>query len=123
MVFENGYPRWMGGTPGGDQQPQWNVQVITNLIDFGLNVQQAAEYPRWFSHPGTDEAHLQHPFQLKMENRFQEQVYQSLKDKGHQLSLLGPWGGGGVQLIEINRQSGVLLGGSDPRIGGIALGF
>ena len=46
-------PVLVGGTPGGDYQPQWNLQTITGLIDGGLDVQAAAEQPRWQFDPAT----------------------------------------------------------------------
>ncbi|HEV2124098.1 MAG TPA: gamma-glutamyltransferase, partial [Chloroflexota bacterium] len=55
----------VGGTPGGDMQPQWNVQVITNLVDFGMDPQQAVDAPRWYSYPGTDPEHVQRSFELR----------------------------------------------------------
>lgn len=123
MIFENGLPRFIGGTPGGDQQPQWNVQTIVNLLDFKLNVQQAAEFPRWYSFPGTDDIHLKHPFELRLEGRFERKLGLELENKGHRVKWIEDWSSGGVQLIEINQKNKVYLGGSDPRIGGIALGY
>ena len=123
LIFSGDQPCYVGGTPGGDQQPQWNLQVIVNLLDFNLNVQEAAEHPRWFSFPGTDEIHLDQPFVLRMEKRFRDELYRALEAKGHRVQVIGPWGGGGVQLIQIDRHHGTYLGGSDPRIGGVALGY
>ncbi len=123
MIFKDGIPRYTGGTPGGDQQPQWNIQTIVNLIDFDLNVQQATEYPRWYNFPGADEANLDSPFELRMENRFNPLLYDALERKGHRIKLIDPYANGGVQLIELNWETGTYLGGSDPRIGGIALGY
>ena len=50
----DGTPVLVGGTPGGDGQPQWNLQVVSGLIDAGLDVQAAIELPRWTVWPGTD---------------------------------------------------------------------
>ena len=113
----------VGGTPGGDRQPQWNVQAITNLVDFGMGVQQAAEAPRWYSFPGTDPEHVGRPFELRMESRFGPEVAGALAARGHQVVDLGPWGGGGALQLIVREPNGVLVGGSDPRPGGIALGF
>lgn len=122
MVFDKNKPLLAGGTPGGDQQAQWNFQVLSLLLDFELNVQEAVEHPRWFSFPSTDEIHLDNPYELRIENRFDPDVYKALEAKGHQLKLIGPWGNGGAQLIQRNKH-GVYLGGSDPRIGGIMIGY
>ncbi|MBP1931291.1 gamma-glutamyltransferase [Ammoniphilus resinae] len=123
MIFKDNDPCFVGGTPGGDQQPQWNFQVIVNLLDYKLNVQEAAEYPRWYSYPGTDPVHLQNPFELRMEVRFDPFLYRELEAKGHRINYLPPYDNGGVQLIEVNRQLGTYFGGTDPRIGGMALGY
>ena len=124
MIFRDGKPWVVGGTPGGDQQPQWNLQIITDLIDFGLNVQEAAEAPRWFSFPGTDPEFVDEPFELWVEDRIAPEVRHALEAKGHRVKVLGPWDSGGVvQLIMIDQERGVLLGGSDPRGGGLALGW
>ena len=54
MVHRDGQPWLVGGTPGGDQQAQWNTQMISNIIDHGMSLQESAEAPRFHSFPGTD---------------------------------------------------------------------
>jgi gamma-glutamyltranspeptidase/glutathione hydrolase len=112
----------VGGTPGGDMQPQWNTQVIANLVDFGMDPQAAVEAPRWYSFPGTDPEHAGKPMELRVESRFGAAVEEALAQRGHQVTQLGAWSGGAAQLI-VRNAGGVLVGGSDPRPGGIALGF
>ncbi|HET9017522.1 MAG TPA: gamma-glutamyltransferase, partial [Thermomicrobiaceae bacterium] len=124
MVLEDGRPRWVGGTPGGDGQPQWNMQVLVNLIDFGLNEQQAIEAPRWTSFPGTDPAGRPNDFELRLEERVPASVIDELRARGHRVRVQGPWAGGGAaQVIGIDQATGVLAGGSDPRTEGLALGY
>ena len=124
LVTENGRLRWVGGTPGGDLQPQVNMQTLTNLIDFGMNVQQAVEAPRWSSFPGTDPGNLPNPFKLRVEDRIDKRVITELKKRGHDVETLGAWAGGGqVQLIEVNPENGALMGATDPRTEGVALGI
>jgi gamma-glutamyltranspeptidase/glutathione hydrolase len=67
MALREGKLCLLGGTPGGDGQPQWNLQMITNVLDFGLTPQQAVEAPRWMSHPGTDAKDLGDPLELQVE--------------------------------------------------------
>jgi gamma-glutamyltranspeptidase/glutathione hydrolase len=120
LVARDGRPWLVGGTPGGDQQPQWNVQTITNLIDFGMSPQKAVEAPRWYSFPSTDPEHVGKPFALRIEQRFAAEALAQLQARGHRVEQLGPWAAGGaVQVIQ--REGGTLLGGSDPRAGGVAL--
>lgn len=124
LVMRDGKPWLVGGTPGGDQQPQWNMQVISAMIDHGLNVQQAAEMPRWHSFPGTDPANLDSVLELRLEDRIPVEARAVLAEKGHRVKTVGPWGASsGVQLIALDPRTGVRLGGSDPRVDGIALGY
>jgi gamma-glutamyltranspeptidase/glutathione hydrolase len=124
MLFRDGLPWMVGNTPGGDNQPQWNMQVIVNLLDYGMNIQQAIEAPRWSSFPGTDPAAIEAPFELRVEERVPENVRKALAAMGHRIVVMPPWGGGGAaQGIVIDRERGILIGGSDPRAEGIALGY
>jgi gamma-glutamyltranspeptidase/glutathione hydrolase len=120
----DGTPVLVGGTLGGDGQPQWNLQVITGLIDAGLDVQAAIEAPRWTSWPGTDPSSLENPFELRIENRLAADVIKGLEDKGHRVRTTGPWdGGGSAQAIARDPNTRVLAAGSDPRVEGCAAGF
>lgn len=115
---------WVGGTPGGDVQVQSNFQVICNLIDYGMNPQQAIEAPRWqhaptFFPPDSTETGI-----LEMEDRFPEATCQELVARGHQVRTIGPWGHGSrYQLIAIDPETGTYFAGSDPRCEGHAAGY
>ena len=114
----------VGGTPGGDGQPQWGLQALTGLIDGGLDVQAAIETPRWSNWPGTDPADLPAPYRLQVETRLGEEALRALQGRGHALVRTGDWGGGGgAQIIARDPATGVLAGGSDPRVEGLALGL
>ena len=124
LVCRDGRPWLVGGTPGGDQQTQWSVQVLTGVIDHGLGIQDAVDAPRWFSFPGTDPANLGLPMVVRVEDRLPAATCRELERRGHALERLPPWGGGGaVQLIEVDAARGLLRGASDPRAGGLALGL
>ena len=124
MIHRDGKPWLVGGTPGGDQQAQWNTQMISNLIDHGMSVQEAVEAPRFHSFPGTDPVNLGRPPVVKTEDRVPEATRNALTRLGHTVETLSAWGGGGsVQLIQLDHANGVLRGGTDPRPGGLALGF
>ena len=113
----------VGNTPGGDFQPQWNFQTIADVIDFGMDPQEAADAPRWNSFPGASPAYAGKPFELRLEGRFSEDTVRELVQRGHRVTRGPDWGdGGAVQMIAVDRDSGVLLGGSDPRVEGMALG-
>lgn len=124
MVVRDGQLRLVVGTPGGDQQVQWNFQALVNWIDFGMNPQQVVEAPRWQSTPGTDPGTARDPFELWVEDRAPGAVLAELERRGHRLRSLGPWARqGAMQLIELDPAHGVLKGGTDPRAGGLALGY
>ena len=122
LVLRDGTPFLVLGTPGGDGQPQWNVQVLTNSVDGGFTVQQAIEAPRWFSFPGTDPANLPSPFELRMEDGFPEHTVSQLAALGHPVREMGEMeAGGGCQAIMM--RDGTYFAGSDPRVDGCAVGY
>ena len=123
MVFRGDTPYLVGGTPGGDGQPQWNLQVLTNLLDWQLNVQQAVEAPRWMSHPGTDPVALGTPYELRLESGFAPETWADLERRGHRLRLQNEFEASGCQLILVDAASGAYHGGSDPRADGCAIGY
>jgi gamma-glutamyltranspeptidase/glutathione hydrolase len=124
LVTRDGRPWLVGGTPGGDQQTQWNAQVITSVVDHGLGPLEAVDAPRWFSFPGTDPVNLDKPMVLRVEERVPEATRQELARRGHAVEVLPAWGGGGAaELILVDHPRGVLRGASDPRTGGLALGL
>ncbi len=120
-LYSDGRPFLVWGTPGGDGQPQWCAQVFTNLVDFGMNVQQAVEAPRWLSFPGTDPADLPAPFELRMESGFPEETIAELQQRGHRVVPMSGFAGG-AQVIRVD-PAGVYHGGSDPRVDGAAMGW
>lgn len=124
LVTYEGRPYLIGNTPGGDGQPQWNTQTIVNCLDLDMSVYEAVTAPRWTSVPGTDPAAIHHPQRLRLENRFSEAVQARLAELGHDIVLADAWAGGGaVQLIMIDPQTGVRYGASDPRGDGNCLGY
>lgn len=123
LLARDGRPIGVGGTPGGDRQPQWNVQTITNLVDFGMDPQAAVDAPNWVSWPGTDPADVNNPLELRLEDRFEVAARDELTARGHRLESLGEWGSGSrIQLI-LRDEDGILRGASDSRSSGIALGY
>jgi gamma-glutamyltranspeptidase/glutathione hydrolase len=111
------------GTPGSYGILVTTVQVIANLVDFGLNVQDAIGAPRfrWL-----DEAIDPLPADtLRIESRVPESTRRALAARGYGLEPLGPWSMrvGGAQAIVRDRASGWLMGGADPRRNGYAMGW
>jgi gamma-glutamyltranspeptidase/glutathione hydrolase len=116
LATQDGQPVIIGGTPGGDFQPQCGLQILTSLIDFALDPQAAVEAPRWWSFPGTDPATLNTPMEIRVEAEMPEATVQGLEALGHRVVRRQPGVyDGKVQLIRRDPQRGVLMGASDPR--------
>jgi gamma-glutamyltranspeptidase / glutathione hydrolase len=123
-IARDGEMIYVGGTPGGDQQPQWNMQAICNLIDHDMDVQEAVSAARWQSFPGTDPINLPAPYQVRIESRYSSEAISGLQDRGHDVRVLGPYAAGGAAfIIKRDPESGILEGGADPRSEGLALGI
>ncbi|HQR33440.1 MAG TPA: gamma-glutamyltransferase, partial [Blastocatellia bacterium] len=112
MVFRDGTPWLTFGLMGGDMQAQGHAQVLLNLIDFGMDVQQAGEQAR-FRHFESG---------LALESAIGSDVRKALEAKGHKLTM-APGMFGGYQAIMIDPKTGALFGGSDPRKDGCAIGW
>ncbi len=124
LTTVNGEVSIVGGTPGGDLQPQVGIQMLTKLIDGGLQPQDAVESPRWFSFPGTDPATINRAGELRVEVGMPDDTVRDLKRMGHNV-VQNPLGSyhGTVQLIVRDGRRGILTGASDPRGDGQAVGF
>ena len=123
--MDGGKPRlaFVGGTPGADVQVQSNLQAICNVIDYGLNPQEAIEAPRWQHGPvvgGADPAEET----LAIEDRVPSEVTADLTARGHTIAPLGPWAhSSSYQLFAVHPETGAYLAGSDPRCDGHAAGY
>ncbi len=119
MVAKDGAVSLVGGTPGGDSQPQWNAQVISRVIDHLMNVQEAADAPRWVHFPGTDPSSIDREMELRMEDGFDDDVRDGLSGRGHNvLPYTAEMMVGAVQLIAVDPSTGVRAGGTDRRCDG-----
>lgn len=100
------------GVMGGAYQAMGHAQFISNIVDYGMDVQTAIDLPRIFFEGE----------QVTLENGIGEAVLQDLRARGHDaVRAAVPHGGG--QAIKIDWERGVLIGGSDPRKDGCALGY
>jgi len=110
------------GCMGADGQPQIQLQAYVAMIDFGLNVQQAIESPRWLS----GRFALGEPRDLlNIEGRYAPSTLHELERRGHVLNRWGAWNelAGHAHGISIDPVSGTRAGGSDPRSDGAAIGY
>lgn len=112
MALEDGRPTVCYGVMGGNYQPVGHVHVLTNLYDFGMDIQEALDSARAFHVAG----------KLELETGVPQQTAQQLASMGHTIGRPDmPWGGG--QAIVIDWKRGTLAAGSDPRKDGCALGY
>ena len=118
MLLRDGRPIVSFGVMGGDIQAQGHVQVVSNLIDYDLNIQEAIDYPR-FHYVDTD--------RVALEAEYDTDLCQRLTQVGHDVlgedAVLVRGGFGGGQGIMIDPTTGCLWGGSDRRKDGCAIGF
>ncbi len=127
LVMKEGKVYAPFGTPGGDVQPQAMVQFLVNLIDFGMDAQQAVEAPRvaTYSFPDSFYPHSYAPGLLKIEGRVEAGVIESLRERGHQVEV---WGdivraAGSLNAIVVDDDARALHGAADPRRTGYAMGW
>lgn len=125
FVSKEGKPFFTFGVMGGDMQPQGHVQVLVNLIDFGMNVQAAGEAPR-IEHRGsatpTGRPGDADGGQAILERGIPEAVVVELQRRGHRIAWTNR-NGGGYQGILIDPRTGTLLGGTEARKDGLAVGY
>jgi len=94
------------------------MQTLINMVDFGMNIQQAIEAPRWSSRsfPASPFPHTMYPGDMSVESRIPEATRQTLIGKGHKLRVAPPWSLGSNGGIVIDAATGVLSAGVDPRV-------
>jgi gamma-glutamyltranspeptidase/glutathione hydrolase len=110
-----------GNTPGGDGQPQWNLQVLVHLLHGGVDLAEAVHAPRWTSVPGTDPISLASPPRVVLESRFPAATVDGLRVLGHEVSVVRPYAAGGSVMLARVTPEGLLQAAADARDGGQAL--
>ncbi len=112
MAHKNGKPHFVFGVMGGQYQPMGQSWVLANVLQYGMDPQAALDLPRLFPFAG----------KLEVERGISASARAVLAAKGHELIDVNlPHGGG--QMIRIDHERGILVGGSDPRKDGCALGY
>lgn len=122
MLMRDGLPWVVFGTMGGHGQAQTHLQLLSNLVDFGMTPQEAIEAPRWVSGRGNEN---DPPHVLYLEPGFGEEVLAELRAMDHDARFCEPFSSlmGHANMIQIDREHGILMGASDPRADGYALGW
>jgi gamma-glutamyltranspeptidase/glutathione hydrolase len=116
VLHEDGSFAFTLGTPGGDSQPQSLIQIVNNVLMFGMTPQQAIEAPRFRSMGGV---------RVSLENRVSLATAEALVALGHELELVDGWTAtfGGAQMIMWDSSTGVLSAAADPRREAYALAY
>lgn len=121
MILKNDKPFMMLGTMGGEGQPQTHSALITRVIDFGYDIQQAIESPRWLfgKRWGNDST------TLKLEGRIDDSVMIQLDRYGHDIEIVEQYSQvmGHAQGILIDEKTGAYSAGADPRGDGLGLSW
>jgi oxamate amidohydrolase len=121
MLLDGDEPRMAFGSMGGEGQPQTHAALLTRVLDFGYDVQQAIEAPRWLMGRtwGVESK------ELSIEGRVSDEVLRELERRGQPLKVLSDWNDnmGHAAAIRLDPESGFLEGGADPRGDGAAAGY
>jgi gamma-glutamyltranspeptidase/glutathione hydrolase len=124
FVTQDGKPFLSFGVMGGDMQPQGHVQILTNIIDFEMNLQEAGDAPRFY-HRGSSSPTgniMTHGGELSLESGVPEEVREGLANTGHRL-VSEKGGYGGYQAIGYDAINEVYRGASESRKDGMAMGY
>jgi gamma-glutamyltranspeptidase/glutathione hydrolase len=116
LALRDGQPWLAFGTPGGDQQDQWALQFFLNVVDFGMDLQEALDAPtvQTTHFPGSFYPHASNPGGVRAESRISAEVLDELTARGHSVSIDGPWSHGQVSAVA-RETNGVLSGAASPR--------
>ncbi len=124
FITKNGKPWVSFGLMGGAMQPQGHAQIVMNLVDFGMNLQEAGDAPR-MQHTGSSEptgGKMTDSGQILLESGFDYETIRELMQKGHKVGFsLGSYGG--YQAIMWDSENGVYYGASESRKDGQAAGY
>ena len=123
MAFRDGKPVLVFGTMGGEGQPQTHLQMLCNIIDFGMNVREAIKAPRWLMGP----RHQGEPPDLHLEGGISQKVGEELEAKGHSVKWLEEcsefFGHAHAIAVVGEGEKRVYEGAADPRSDGCAIAW
>jgi gamma-glutamyltranspeptidase/glutathione hydrolase len=118
LVLKDGEPFMVLSTPGGDNQDQALLQVLLNIVEFGMNPQEAVEAPRFDTqhYVSSFDDHEFLPGSLNVESRVGLNTIKELSEKGHKVKVQGEWGTlSAPTVIMYDPKTGVAAAGADPR--------
>jgi gamma-glutamyltranspeptidase/glutathione hydrolase len=117
LATRDGEPYLAFGTPGGDQQDQWTLQFFLNLVDFGMNLQDAVEAPKFSTahFASTFYPHQAQPGLVRIEERIPLSIRDQLAARGHRIEVRPAYSEGHVLAVRCDRRSQILQAAADPR--------
>ncbi len=118
LALRNGQPWLVFSTPGGDSQDQTLLQIFLNVVEFGMNPQEAVEAPRFNSEAmySSFDNHADQPLTLDVEKRFESAVLDALRARGHKLVVGGDWSNPTAPtMVEYDPTTHVSSAGADVR--------
>ena len=123
FITKDGAPYMSFGVMGGAVQPQGHTQIVINMIDFGMNTQEAGDAPRIVHHGSSEPTGQQMTDggNVALESGFGQKVRAELKRRGHKVTSGGSYGG--YQAIRYDAKRGVYFGASESRKDGSAIGY
>jgi len=115
LALRDGEPYLAFGTPGGDQQDQWTLAFFLNHVHFGMNLQQAIDFPMFHSAhmPSSFYPREAYPGRLDLESRAGDDTAEDLRRRGHDVYVQPPWSLGRISAV--SRRAGVLHAAANPR--------
>lgn len=117
LVLRRGEPYMAFGTPGGDGQDQWTLQFFLNVVDFGMDLQEALDAPTVHSmhFPSSFYPRRAFPGQMVAEGRIPAEVIAELERRGHAVVVADDWANGKVMGALTDRERGVIMAAVSPR--------
>ena len=127
LVLRDGHPFMALGGHGGDHIPQGMVQVLLNVVEFGLDPQEAVESARFYTYsfPGSNYPSRYQPGVMRAEGRISQGTIEALRSRGHTVEQYPDWweGSGLYSVVSRDHPTGVMQGGADPRCEAYAVGY
>ncbi len=117
LALAGGRPVLAFGTPGGDQQDQWQLTFLLAHLLGGMNLQEAIDAPTFHTtaFPSSFHPHEEHPRQVVLEDRLGQEVIADLRGRGHDVVVSGPWSLGRMCAVARDPDRGVFKAAANPR--------
>jgi gamma-glutamyltranspeptidase/glutathione hydrolase len=121
LVQQDGAIRWAGGTPGGDVQPQVNLQILARLIDHGQSLEEAIAAPRWALMPGTSPLDIaQQQPHVRIDPELDPETRRMFADRGLKIEETADHNVGSVKIVQRAENGNVLEAWCDHRRNAVA---